>query len=97
MPPAGPDPAACARSSPVCAGGFGRAARSAQCAWWGSVRGYPGHQRPRNQLCSRLTGSQILKEVHKVEKGTGLILGDGREGRGCEGKIGGIFLRICAA
>lgn len=92
--PGGPDPAAWVRSSPVCTRSFRRAVRSALFAWWASAGGYPGGQRPRSQLCSRLTGSRVPKEVWEAERGDCLLLEVEGEGSGCEGKIRFIFLRV---
>lgn len=61
--PVRPHPTACVRSSPACAGSCWRAMRSVFSEWWESVGGYPGYQRPSNQLCFGPTRSHTLKEV----------------------------------
>ena len=60
--------------------------RSVFCEWWESVGGYPGYQRPSNQLCFGPTRSHTLKEVCEAEKGTGLMLGVRGGGSDREGK-----------
>lgn len=64
-----------------------RPVRPAFCARWGGAGVCPRDQRLRHLLCSGLAGSQTLKEVCGVEKGTGLTLEVGGEGCDCEAKI----------